>query len=223
MTGLVVTLRGTVAAERPSEWDLFVCGLPVHVGKDREFAATRSFLTAGTYVVSASLRRPFGWRGVHGTTVREEHITDCQVSVSTTPEETEHVRSLCAETLRAGGEVDEDKLLELMRTYDLRAVPTLWSVIESHPHRESQARIDAVQQIGNLAHLDSVPRLLRLLTDRGVYDIVCWELIRLGLWGPFDTDQRPHPNAEQEVRTMIESLSLTFAEQEPALRLALHQ
>lgn len=223
-TGLAVTLTGTVQARQPHEWDLLVCGLPAYVDDEGRFVALRSFPKAGTYVVSAVLRRPYRWRGRAGTDdVTEVLATDCQITVSTTPEETEHVRRLCADVIGADDVVDETILRELIRTRDLRTVPTLWKVIEAHPDLESLARERAVRAIGSLAHLDSVPRLIRLLTDWGVYRTAYRQVERLGLWGPDVTQWKPPPSSKNEVRTVIDRLLLVFAEQEPALRQALHQ
>ena len=222
MTGLAVTLTGTVG-EHPSRWALFVCGLPVFFDEDGRFSEIRSFPKSGTYVVSAALRRPDEWRRVQDTDAAEEHATDCRITVSTTPEETAHVRALCADVISADGEVDEAKLHELIRTRDLRTVPTLRRVIEAHPNRESGARRRAVWALGSLAHLDSVPRLIRLLTDWGVHEQAYSQMSILGLWGPDLAQWRPPPSSEHDVRTVKSSLTLVFEEMEPALRKALHQ
>lgn len=223
-TGLAATLTGTVQARQPREWELLVCGLPAFVDDEGRFVVLRSFPRAGTYVVSAVLRRAYRWQGRAETDDDTEvYAADCQVTVSTTPEETAHVRKLCADVIGTDGQVDENTLHELIRTRDLRAVPTLWKIIEAHPDRESRARERAVRAIGSLAHLDSVPRLIRLLTDWGVYATVYRQMERLGLWGPDVTQWKPPPSSEHEVRTVIERLLLVFAEQEPALRQALHQ
>jgi hypothetical protein len=75
---------------------------------------------------------------------------------------------------------------------------------------------------GRLAHLDSVPRLIHLLTDWGVYEDVYRQMDVLGLWEPRG-GWKPPPTEENDVRTVIESLLGEFADAQPALRRALHQ
>ncbi len=224
-TGLVVTLVGTldVGVDGRPGWDLFVCGLRAHYDSQGRFSVRRSFLRAGTYIVLAEVRPRPTWLGIRPVTDGSgAWVTECRITVSTTPEETAHIRKLSAEVVDANGKVDDGALDELVQTHDLRAVPALWKVIEANPNSTSLARKRAVLAIGTLAHLDSVPRLIGLLTDWGVYREVYWHVERLGLWG-LEGGWKPAPPEENEVQTVIQSLLLTWDDREPALRAALYQ
>jgi hypothetical protein len=229
-TGLVVYLEGRVSKKAlRRRWDLTVCGLPASPGHgirealqdDAMFRVRRSFPRAGTYVVSAVLRPLLG---------SERYVTDCRITVASTPEEDAHLHDMMDRVsgLRGGEDVDAQAEKELALTQDLRVAPALWRVIEEHPGADSPVRQDAVDCLAFLPDLDSIPRLIRLLKDKGIrknifYSLTCFVLARpLELSGNLLEYERMTTDEGQADR-YIAFLLKVFHEEEPQLRRALHQ
>lgn len=166
-TGRTATIAVTVrppAGSPPGDLasvGLVVDGLSFALSSDSALA-TRSYLSDGEYKVVLELVRA-------GRTLARSTV---QVSVRAGPGEEQLLRELASSVLVGDGVIDGDVLGALVDTEDMRTVPTLWQVVRAAPHADDVYRRVAARALARLAHVDSLPELVELIADRGLWRTV---------------------------------------------------
>ena len=225
----VVYLVGSVSPEVVRRtMVLHVCGLPSTYQDDGSFEARRSFPKPGNFTVSAIVtetrlredsrqwKAPQWKESVVGT-------ADCRISLRDDPREDQSLRDLSEQALLPSGEVNRHAFHELIRSGDLRVVPTLWKIIDSDPGGDSIPRRRSISALGRMAHLDSVPRIVQLLRDKGAALQAHGCLSNIGLLGLDGILLSSAPSSEEEMDKLIAVLLSEFRLRERELRQALHQ
>lgn len=207
-SGLAADLEVTVTTD---DWvRLRVCGIPV-VPVQSSQVVRRTFPGSGKYVVSASLFVPRTGR---------RHLTQAYVVVAERVDEERDLQHLSQRVIDPGGMPNPLVVRKLVATWDLRAAPALWQAIDAQPNQESAARERAIWILGEMPHLDSVPRLIGLLRDKGVSFHAELALeYSLGLRGSYPVDEDDTATRESKIAELLAK----FQSQEEELRRLLHQ
>jgi hypothetical protein len=91
--------------------------------------------------------------------------TSCTVELKDDPGEADLIESWGGQAVGPLGVMDRQAWWYLLNCADLRVAPHLWRLINAEPGGHITDRVSAVVALGQIAHIDSVPKLIELLDD----------------------------------------------------------